>query len=335
MQLLENKIVKTLLGREAFQQFQQGNIAKWHLEKYANLIKLLSESYVSSDKEEILKNMSVADLAVAYALYYLPINFYKLLNIFSEIGLENVSTLRVIDYGAGPATGTLAALRICKNLEATVFDKSEQMLHVAERLLKGSSENITITSRVKDFASKNFDLIIVANALNEFSVEDEDNFIKHLDHLLAPNGIVLILEPALQNVARNLCRFREKILAVYNYDILYPCTHCLPCPMLNESENWCHASLDGLDSRLVSQLDDITSYNKHRVKYSSLVLQKREQRNSEDQYRIVDLPKKDKRGITLKLCGTSFYGTKLFKKDAVTLDGEKIKKQKFFDKVRL
>jgi ribosomal protein RSM22 (predicted rRNA methylase) len=333
MKILEEKIVKTLLGREAFQQFLQGNISKRHLEKYANLIKMLSESYVVNSKEGILKNMSEPDLATAYALYYLPINFFKLNYLFEQIAFDEDKVLKVLDYGAGPGTGTLAFQSYVSNqIEAVVYDKSEHMLRVGERLFSKKSTNVLLTSKVRDFAAKSFDLIILANALNEFSSEEEANFIKHLDHLLAENGVLLVLEPALKTITRNLMSFRTKLLQTYSYNMLFPCTHCLDCPMLKEADNWCHMELEGLDSRLVAQIDTLTGYNKHKIKFSTLIFQKSQQVSSTN-YRVVDFPVKDKRGYSLKLCGAELYGIKTFPKDFVFDDGKKVKKIAIYDEV--
>ncbi|MGI6525013.1 MAG: small ribosomal subunit Rsm22 family protein [Bdellovibrionota bacterium] len=335
MRNLEEKIVKGVLCQEAFKQFQQGDIAKKYLEKPATLIKQLSEGYVHNKRDLILKNMSDPEMSSAYALYYLPINFFKIRSILAEIDLPKRSELRVLDYGAGPGTATLALLGSHDNLKATLFDKSEQMLSVAKKLLNKERLALEYATSLSGVIAKRYDVVVLSNALNEFSVDEEEAFLNRIDNLLDQNGVLIILETALKSAARNLQFFRAKVLERYGYNILFPCTHCNECKMLLEVDNWCHGVLEGLDSQLVRQIDQITGYNKHRIKYAALVFQKGEVLQKVNHFRVVDVPLKDKKGISLKLCGVDTFGFKQFGKHDTAADGAKIKKVKLFDKIEL
>jgi len=251
----------------------------------------------------------------------------------SQIDLAD--NLNVLDFGAGPATASLALLREDKKVNLSIYDKSLEMLAVAEKLLKAERQVYRVYHDSRQALDKKYDLIMVANALNEFSSEEEDIFIKNIDKSLSENGILLLLEPALKVTSRRLMNFRNKFLSFYKYQILYPCTHCQACQMLKSLDDWCHASLEGLNSRLVKQIDEITGYNKHRLKYAALIFKKTSPLGKSHDYRIVTLPNKDRRGVEMTLCGTDFYGKKLFKKDAEDLNGKKIKRCDFFDVVSL
>ncbi len=337
MEKLEEIIVLKLLGKEAIKQFQLGKISNKYLEKYSKIIKKISENYIDNENGNLSRNMDKKDFAVAYSLYYLPINFYKVSYIFSCLNLNDFQNRKIkcLDYGSGPATGALASSKFFNEVNFTLFDESLKMLEIGKSLLESysPSSKVKITDNFKDIQDNSYDVITVLNALNEFSSKDFSILFDNLNKILSQNGILVFLEPALKKCARNLMNIRNKILEKYQFSILYPCTHHGKCKMLNFENDWCHNCLGGLSSKLVKQLDELTEYNKHRIKYSSIVFQKSKIKKNDEYFRVVNIPKIINQGISFTLCGENFFDKINLSKQQIKKD-KKIKKIKFFDKIK-
>ncbi|MGI6680968.1 MAG: small ribosomal subunit Rsm22 family protein, partial [Bdellovibrionota bacterium] len=176
-----------------------------------------------------------------------------------------------------------------------------------------------------------FDVITILNVINELEKEDLEDLLLNFDTLLADDGVLIILEPALKFSTRKLMDFRNKILEKYQYKISYPCFHDKECPMLSCKNDWCHGELQGLDSRLVNMLDGITGFNKHKIKYSCAVFYKNKKEkfvSYEDYARVVSVPKLSNRGLSFTACALDCYKEILISKD-------ELKKNKDLKKLRL
>ena len=342
MENLEATIVNTVFSEtEPKKQFLKGNIAKNYLLKYAKIIKELSDYYVNNKKDNISLKMKEDDVAKAYALYYLPINFYKISFLYSKI-LENIFKdkikIALLDYGSGPATGALASCDFFEKLniplDITLFDESTKMLNIGKNLLKGYTKNrVDIFNNLNDVKKKKYDVITMLNVVNELDEQEQKNLIDDIGKLLNKDGILIILEPALKDLARGLMAFRNNVLERYNFSILYPCFHTNKCEMLKLNDDWCHGELQGLNSRLVKQIDEITGFNKHKIKYSSVIFYRNENyKNDDDFYRIVNIPKETNRGLVLNICGKECFKEMVISKDKVK-ENKKLKKLKFFDEI--
>lgn len=343
MEKLESVIVNTVFREdEPKKQFISGDIAKKYLVKYSKIIKELSSYYVENKKDKIISQMQENDVVNAYALYYLPINFYKISFLFSKISkdlFKEKKHINLLDYGCGPATGAIAASDYFKNLNVnlsfTLFDKSLPMLNLGKKLLKGYAENdVLITSNINDVRKKKYDVITLLNAINELTNEELNKLFEDINFLLDSNGILIILEPALKDLARRLMMFRDKILEKYKFSILYPCFHLDKCQMINSENDWCHGEILGLNSKLVRQFDEITGFNKHKIKYSSIILYKNENfKNVNDNFcRIVNIPKETNRGLVLNLCGKDCFKEVTVSKNKLK-ENKRLKKLKFFDEI--
>ena len=77
--------------------------------------------------------------------------------------------------------------------------------------------------------------------------------------------------------------------------------------MLASSESdWCHGTLNWLRPKLITQLDHLLGFNKHRIKYSSFLFR----RESEPLggFRVITPAEKGPRGREVTLCGEGFFG---------------------------
>lgn len=310
LQSLEQFLVCQILSKELSAKFLDGKLSKHELAPYAREIKWFSEQYLTQ-QGAISKLKPIQ--AQAYALYYLPINFAKIISVFSKIQIAPHSLL---DFGSGPGTATLAALRAFPSLkECELIESDAAMRGLAERLLAARrAEQPELKQRVKlrveqHLSERKFDLVIAANALNELTEKERTKLLDLLISALSEGGVLMLLEPALKQTTRSLMRSRDVLLNRYSeLDPLFPCTHRNPCPMLKIEDEWCHDTLYWREPKLVKQLDQITGFNKHRTKYSVCVFQLTAVTNvkkDSNLVRIVSQPKKTRRGLELLECSST------------------------------
>src|SRR6185436_11471630 len=62
-----------------------------------------------------------------------------------------------------------------------------------------------------------------------------------IDELLAPDGICVLLEPALRETSRDLLGVRDRLTARGLF-VVAPCLWQGPCPALARERDWCHDS---------------------------------------------------------------------------------------------
>jgi ribosomal protein RSM22 (predicted rRNA methylase) len=298
LQKLSNLVVKNLLPTEAFRQYELGKIGNQYLLPYCNIIKNISEQYTTLNYSKRLE----IDDAIAYALYYMPINFVKVLRAINLCELDNSKVINILDFGAGTGTATLAVSALFDKFNAVAVEKSFAMQEVLKKLI---TSNIVIKEKITDLNCK-FELIVCANSINELSDELAYKTFSELNNYLADDGYFIIIEPALKSVTQRIMSFRDWLLENTDLNIYYPCTHANNCPMLvNDKDGWCHTELSWQKPSLVAQIDQLTGFNKHRLKTSVLIFSKRKIDYSG--FRVVNFPKKQKKGIELTLCSDKRY----------------------------
>ena len=93
-----------------------------------------------------------------------------------------------------------------------------------------------------------FDLVVAAHLLNELFVDRQPaervalrvRRIRAWSTLLAPNGVLILIEPALRDTSRELLAVRDQVLAAGGLHVLAPCFWTGPCPALALERDWCH-----------------------------------------------------------------------------------------------
>lgn len=289
-------------------KLRKGKIAQVELEPICRDIQKLSQNY---NQLEALKIESKAQ-GLAYALYYTPINFQKVKKYLEKLPAD-FKAKEVLDFGCGPGTATLAAKLFFKEANFTCVDSSSQMLETAENILGWVQTNFSNV-----IPNKKFDLIIAANSLNEISDPKILNeTLSALYNVLNPNGILLIIEPALKTITRKLMQTRDDLINKHSDLVpIFPCTHKQSCPMLKANQSdWCHDSLTWERGPLVQQVDEMTGFNKHRIKTSGIIFQKSGQLLGG--MRVVTEVEKSKIGFKFIGCSDNFYGPIVFSKKKV------------------
>lgn len=173
----------------------------------------------------------------AYAIYYLPANFTKVIRVLFELLVAGMlpRQAKVLDLGAGPGTVSLAVLFFYHclfrytganiSLEIDLVDRSDKQLAVAKSLLAGYGNILkapfsVVVGRVvagcleksRQFiagtlGNSRYNLIFLANVLNEYEIRDINKNKQITDFALSyltGNGTLAILEPATESCARRL-----------------------------------------------------------------------------------------------------------------------------------
>ncbi len=182
-------------------------------------------------------------------------------------------TLRVVDLGAGLGAMTWGIARAITaaakatgeapaRIEALLVDEDAEALGGAAALaaeiaarLGPDAPPLTVRTRVERLAPgmvlPEADLVILGQVLSELDValEPAARVARHaaliadlLARVVAPDGALVVVEPALRERTRHLHAVRDH-LAAAGTTIFAPCLHASGCPMLTTEGEWCHEDL--------------------------------------------------------------------------------------------
>ncbi|MBX3308460.1 MAG: methyltransferase domain-containing protein [Nitrospira sp.] len=241
-------------------------------------------------------------LGAAYLQYFLPVNLAKIQRLLNEMPTPEMDeSFSVLDLGSGPGTGALAVLDWWQQqalpyaLSVTAVDGSKAALGQARQLwdrycqgptvgaaslqtYEGDLERRLWLEQVKQRAP--FDLIMLANCLNEIHAEAKDpiemrsGLITECLSLLTPHGTVMVVEPALRETSRALLQVRDKLLQEKRCTIYSPCLHENACPALVKPDDWCHEERAWEPPAVIQQIDAEVGFIKDALKFSYLLLRK-------------------------------------------------------------
>jgi hypothetical protein len=88
--------------------------------------------------------------------------------------------------------------------------------------------------------------------------------------------------------------------------------------LVADTQSWCHGTLRWQAPRLVMQLDALTGFNKHRVKFCAFIFQR--DGLLRQGLRILEPAQRKKFGVELSVCGADCYGRKVVAKRGVTME---------------
>lgn len=240
------------------------------------------------------------DLRRGYLQYFLPVTVGKVAALLQEMPPLPSRALNVLDVGSGPGAGVLAFLDyalqgtyVCA--EVVAVDRSREVLHDAEFLWSqvaaaypGRSAGAFHTVRLDlerpgsraPWKDRAFDLIILSNSLNELFRSEADpigrraKLTEQLLSVLADDGTLMIIEPALRGVTREMHQVRDKILAGGHATVYSPCLHDTPCPALINPHDWCHEERSWSPPAVIREIDAQVGFIKDALKFSYLLLRK-------------------------------------------------------------
>jgi len=242
------------------------------------------------------------DLASAYLQYFLPVNLAKVTILLEELPvIDIVGRCSVLDVGSGPGTGSLAVLDWCHSrhpmaeLAVTAVDASPTALGQAQRLWQMVCQAGGITrarlercdgdiERVACFEKARlngpYDIIIVANSVNEIAADSQDpvaartQLLAGLLDVLAQHGTMMIVEPALRETSRDLYQVRDQLVQDGLCNVYSPCLHEQNCPALMNHLDWCHEERLWDPPASIQAIDKAVGFIKDALKFSYLLLRK-------------------------------------------------------------
>lgn len=235
-------------------------------------VKRLSAAFTEGRNNLTADYLKDKVLRRAYLAYFVPLNFEKvrtLLDVHAkQVFSKDAGQLRVLDFGCGPGTASLAALAVIKEfygakqaVHVDLVDSQSEALELAEHLVSkfGEKLQLKITVSTKTEIDENlpkdefYDLVLAANVLNELPAEQDSRerevLLKTWDQT---RGGLLVLEPGHRVSSQRLIRFRQRLLKDPGGDfkIVGPCPHIEKCPVYR-SKHWCHFSEPIQDGRLI------------------------------------------------------------------------------------
>ncbi|MBN1243356.1 MAG: class I SAM-dependent methyltransferase [Spirochaetales bacterium] len=187
-------------------------------------------------------------LLEAYLLYYWPVSYAQTARALalSKAGPRR----RVLDLGSGPGP-VAAAFADSGAREIVLVDASPEALSLARRILENPPEGLapsgpphveTLAADLEGLSPDRlppgpYDAIAFGHSLNELWKGRPDRvarraaFVETLRPLLAPGGLVLVVEPALLATSRDAIALRDALLE-RGWSVVAPCPAPIPCPAL-------------------------------------------------------------------------------------------------------
>ncbi len=193
----------------------------------------------------------------AYLAFWVPHNVARLAGVLmravDEGHIDAAGPVRVLDLGAGPLSGVLAAWCVFSRVDAaTAVDLSRQALvaglDVLERVGAEVGDVVVHDAPVNGppslwWPKAPVSLVVLANVLNELSdprrPDQRRRVVDTALKALAPGGRLLITEPAMRVEARSLMSVRDELIAD-DVPVLSPCVGARECPLLKTRGDWCH-----------------------------------------------------------------------------------------------
>jgi SAM-dependent methyltransferase len=180
--------------------------------------------------------------------------------------------LTILDLGSGLGASTwgivlaLAESGAKFGARAMCVDHDEEALTIARAIAEArrgrGAVSLAIETRRGSLRSGGsvarelrgpFDVVVLGQVLSEIDGTEEARLAEHLDvvhaasELLAKDGSLVIIEPALRERTRSLHALRDAILAASatpKLTVFAPCLHQSSCPALRDAGAWCHEDLD-------------------------------------------------------------------------------------------
>jgi ribosomal protein RSM22 (predicted rRNA methylase) len=210
--------------------------------------------------------LASAKLRRAYVHYYLPVNAEKVARVLAERDryCPPGRPLRVLDFGCGPGTAAVAWLLGRRpTASLTLVDVVDEALDDAGWFCAQLGTKARLETSIPDGFS--FDLILAANVYAETD--------PGLEKYLAPEGHLVVIEPALKDTTRALQAWRDQRVRE-GWSVAAPCVGQTTCPMRERSDLWCHQDVPWPRPAGVAEVDRRLGLDKESLKYSYMVLTK-------------------------------------------------------------
>ena len=172
--------------------------------------------------------------AIAEACSHVREGFAWVVDIDLEKFFDRVHHQRLLSRLAERVTDSRLLALIGRMLKAAVVMPEGVRVHTEEGVPQGGPLSPLLSNIVLSELDE--------NAAPEARVEAHASWLTGVFEALAPDGALVIVEPALRDRTRHLQLLRD---ALANEGIVpfAPCLHAAPCPMLTREDDWCHEDL--------------------------------------------------------------------------------------------
>jgi len=222
------------------------------------------------------------DLLGAYLLYFWPVSYVQArfcLDAARSAGLA-VSGGSWLDVCAGPGPLSCALFDIGAT-RVVATDKSASALAMGRIIAESQHRDLQTREWNSETPITHGDLydgIVMGHGLNELWKSDPGRnarragLLRELCRHLTPNGMLLIVEPALKEVNRELLDVRNDLVRS-RYRVVSPCFFSGDCPALADPSAMCYASYPWSIPGLVADIARAAGPDKSEVKMSYLCVQ--------------------------------------------------------------
>jgi ribosomal protein RSM22 (predicted rRNA methylase) len=271
------------------------------VEPLSEAVATLSHAY-TRDRTAVTARGAERGSHLARAHFFLPRDLVKVLGPVRDLvrlgRLPLKKKLRVLDLGAGLGATSLGLSRALKltgqkheRLEVLALESDGRALELFRSLaggvekLAGEFVPLTLETRSEDatraLPEGPFDVILLGFVLNELYAQENDekqitarsDYLLRLSELLAADGVMIVLEPALKTVTRSLMMVRDRLSArAASPHVLAPCVRSGPCPMLSGERDWCHEELPFALPKLLADVARAAGLRFEGLSYAALVL---------------------------------------------------------------
>ncbi len=254
-------------------------LAKWIVDR--------STKYTTERHELERLDRSDGDLA-ARATFFTICDAMKLAIPLGELAgrgaLPAHRPLRVVDVGAGCGAmtlGLIASVAPGHALDVHALDRDARALQIATRaataFAKARDVPLAIATRTCEVATAPIpaaDLVVIGSVLNELPDDARGKLVERALAALAPDGALILIEPALRETSRALHALRDAIVAAGRAHVFAPCTRQATCPALVDERDWCHEDRALALPARTAQLSRATHLRDGGMRFSYLVLRR-------------------------------------------------------------
>ncbi len=252
--------------------------------------------------------LSRHNLRQAYVVYYLPVNYAKTRMVLRE--LKQFAALpskpRVLDFGSGPGTASLAAVDELDHPQLTLVDIVGEAHTDAEWLL-GTYAAGRASFGFKNEVSGRYDVVLAVNVLAE--MRDASELRRILETAVEPSGYFILIEPALKETTQRVQAWRDE-LAAAGWTIAAPCLGATRCPLRTSDELWCHQDLPWKRPAFVDDVDRRVGLDKQSLQFSYLIITKTGAARPGG-WRVVSNAHRAKGRVWMSLCGKDLIRAEL------------------------
>ena len=312
--LLKNQLIEDESNLKS-KRYLSRSIAP-HIERLSKLFNRENEDQAEGLSSYWKKGTRPEHLRLAYFLYFMPSNLFRIAAIWSELqrlGFQwRGDELNAVEFGAGPATGAcgIAAgefycpIGLPKKGTWALIEQDRPTLALGIEWANEYFHNLKWDQwRLREFVRKidlkqgflppkapKFNLWLMSFFLNEFSESRSvlaSLLLEDWKNHLAEEGIAILVEPALKQQSRKLLELRRELLKLAQerkydwFQILLPCLGHQVCGALESAEDWCHEDVSWWRPPYFRILDDLVGLDRKSLPFSYLVITKSRRPRSE------------------------------------------------------